>query len=339
MDILFILDPFDSLKPQKETSIAMMRAAEAAGHRVVGCLQGDISLDQGKVVARMTPLVTTGNDRPWYRAAEPFTAPLSTVDAVIMRKDPPFDMEYVYSTYMLERAVAQGARVYNNPAAIRDHNEKFSITAYPELTTDVLVTRDPALLREFVARHGEAVLKLLDGMGGASIFRARQDDPNLSVILETMNRFGTRTVMAQRYLPDIVKGDKRILLIDGQVVPHALARIPKAGNMAAGGKPVAQPLSARDREIAEYLAPKLAAQGLFLVGLDVIGDSLTEINVTSPTGFMEITAQTGFDVPAFFIERLAARVAADRAAQAAGKPLTGRAAADAVSAAGHGQPG
>lgn len=343
MDILFILDPFDSLKPQKETSIAMMRAAEAAGHRVVGCLQGDISLDQGKVVARMTPLVTTGQDKPWYRAAEPFTAPLSTVDAVIMRKDPPFDMEYVYSTYMLERAVEQGARVYNNPAAIRDHNEKFSITAYPELTTDVLVTRDPALLREFVARHGEAVLKLLDGMGGASIFRARQDDPNLSVILETMNRFGTRTVMAQRYLPDIVKGDKRILLIDGQVVPHALARIPKAGeargNMAAGGKPVAQPLSARDREIAEYLAPKLAAQGLFLVGLDVIGDSLTEINVTSPTGFMEITAQTGFDVPAFFIERLAARVVADRAAQAAGKPLTGRAAGLAVSAAGHGQPG
>ena len=343
MDILFILDPFDSLKPEKETSIAMMRAAEAAGHRVVGCLQGDISLDRGKVVARMTPLVTTGRDKPWYRADEPFTAPLSTVDAVIMRKDPPFDMEYVYSTYMLERAVEQGARVYNNPAAIRNHNEKFSITAYPELTTDVLVTRDPALLREFVARHGEAVLKLLDGMGGASIFRARQDDPNLSVILETMNRFGTRTVMAQRYLPDIVKGDKRILLIDGQVVPHALARIPKAGeargNMAAGGKPVAQPLSARDREIAEYLAPKLAAQGLFLVGLDVIGDSLTEINVTSPTGFMEITAQTGFDVPAFFIERLAARVVADRAAQAAGKPLTGRAAADAVSAAGHGQPG
>ena len=321
MDILFILDPFDSLKPQKETSIAMMRAAEAAGHRVVGCLQGDISLDQGKVVARMTPLVTTGQDKPWYRAAEPFTAPLSTVDAVIMRKDPPFDMEYVYSTYMLERAVEQGARVYNNPAAIRDHNEKFSITAYPELTTDVLVTRDPALLREFVARHGEAVLKLLDGMGGASIFRARQDDPNLSVILETMNRFGTRTVMAQRYLPAIAQGDKRILLIDGEVVPHALARIPQAGeargNMAAGGKPVAQPLSARDEEIARYLGPRLAAKGLFLVGLDVIGDSLTEINVTSPTGFMEITAQTGFDVPDFFIAQLERRVAADRSAAGA----------------------
>ena len=321
MDILFILDPFDSLKPKKETSIAMMRAAVARGHRVFGCLQGDISLDQGKVTARVTPLELTGELSPWYKAAEVRTEPLSAFDAVLMRKDPPFDMEYVYSTYMLERAVEQGARVYNNPAAIRDHNEKFSITAYPQLTTDVMVTRDPARLREFVARHGEAVLKLLGGMGGASIFRARQDDPNLSVILETMNRFGTRTVMAQRYLPAIAQGDKRILLIDGEVVPHALARIPQAGeargNMAAGGKPVAQPLSARDEEIARYLGPRLAAKGLFLVGLDVIGDSLTEINVTSPTGFMEITAQTGFDVPDFFIAQLEKRVAADRSAAGA----------------------
>lgn len=321
MDILFILDPFDSLKPKKETSIAMMRAAVARGHRVFGCLQGDISLDQGKVTARVTPLELTGELSPWYKAGEVRIEPLSAFDAVLMRKDPPFDMEYVYSTYMLERAVEQGARVYNNPAAIRDHNEKFSITAYPQLTTDVMVTRDPARLREFVARHGEAVLKLLDGMGGASIFRARQDDPNLSVILETMNRFGTRTVMAQRYLPAIAQGDKRILLIDGEVVPHALARIPQAGeargNMAAGGKPVAQPLSARDEEIARYLGPRLAAKGLFLVGLDVIGDSLTEINVTSPTGFMEITAQTGFDVPDFFIAQLEKRVAADRSAAGA----------------------
>ena len=321
MDILFILDPFDSLKPKKETSIAMMRAAVARGHRVFGCLQSDISLDQGKVTARVTPLELTGELSPWYKAGEVRIEPLSVFDAVLMRKDPPFDMEYVYSTYMLERAVEQGARVYNNPAAIRDHNEKFSITAYPQLTTDVMVTRDPARLREFVARHGEAVLKLLDGMGGASIFRARQDDPNLSVILETMNRFGTRTVMAQRYLPAIAQGDKRILLIDGEVVPHALARIPQAGeargNMAAGGKPVAQPLSARDEEIARYLGPRLAAKGLFLVGLDVIGDSLTEINVTSPTGFMEITAQTGFDVPDFFIAQLEKRVAADRSAAGA----------------------
>ncbi|MDO4903952.1 MAG: glutathione synthase [Lautropia sp.] len=321
MDILFILDPFDTLKPEKETSIAMMRAAVARGHRVYGCLQAGLALDEGKVVAEVTPLQLTGDSKPWYRPDEPRVEPLGRFDAVLMRKDPPFDMEYVYSTYMLERAVAQGARVYNDPVAIRSHNEKFSITEFPRLITDVLVTRDPARVRAFVTRHGEAVLKLLDGMGGASIFRVRQDDPNLSVILETMNRFGARTVMAQRYLPAISAGDKRILLIDGQVVPHALARIPKVGeargNMAAGGKPVARPLSARDREIAEYLAPILAARGLFLVGLDVIGDSLTEINVTSPTGFMEITAQTGFDVPAFFIERLEQRVAADRTAGSA----------------------
>lgn len=317
MDILFIVDPFESMKPHKETSIAMMRAAVARGHRVHGCLQADISYDQGQVVAEVTPLKILPGDSPWYEAGESSTRALADFDAVLMRKDPPFDMEYVYSTYMLERAVAQGARVFNNPAAIRDNNEKFSITAYPQLTTDVLVSRDPKRLRAFVARHGEVVMKLLDGMGGASIFRARQDDPNLSVIIETMNRFGAQTVMAQRYLPEIVKGDKRILLIDGEVVPHALARIPKQGeargNMAAGGKPVAQPLSARDREIAEYLAPILAARGLFLVGLDVIGDSLTEINVTSPTGFMEITQQTGFDVPAFFIERLERRVDAMKA--------------------------
>ncbi|MDO4636290.1 MAG: glutathione synthase [Lautropia sp.] len=322
MDILFILDPFESLKPEKETSIAMMRAAHARGHRIFGCLQGDVSLDEGKVTARVTALTLTDGRHPWYEAGEVGTEDLARFDAVLMRKDPPFDMEYVYSTYMLERAIDQGARVYNHPAAIRDHNEKFSITAYPQLTTDVMVTRDPGRLREFIARHGEAVLKLLDGMGGASIFRARRDDPNLSVILETMNRFGQRTVMAQRYLPAIAQGDKRILLIDGEVVPHALARIPQAGeargNMAAGGRPVAQPLSARDREIAAYLGPRLAAKGLFLVGLDVIGESLTEINVTSPTGFMEITAQTGFDVPAFFIERLERRVSADRAAARAG---------------------
>ena len=319
MDILFIVDPLASMKPHKETSIAMMRAAVARGHRVFCCQQGEISHDDGQVVADVTPLEILPGDDPWYRAGERRAEPLTRFDAVLMRKDPPFDMEYVYSTYMLEQAVAQGARVYNDPAAIRDHNEKFSIMAYPQLTTDVLVSRDPARLRDFVGRHGEVVLKLLDGMGGASIFRVRQDDPNLSVILETLNQFGGRTVMAQRYLPAISAGDKRILLIDGEVVPHALARIPRQGeargNMAAGGKPVAQPLSVRDREIAGFLAPRLAARGLFLVGLDVIGDSLTEINVTSPTGFMEITQQTGFDVPAFFIERLERRVAADREGQ------------------------
>lgn len=319
MDILFIVDPLESMKPHKETSIAMMRAAVARGHRVFACLQGEISYAQAEVTATVTPLEVLETDKPWYQAGERKVQRLADFDAVLMRKDPPFDMEYVYSTYMLERAVANGARVYNNPASIRDHNEKFSITAYPQLTTDVLVTRDAKRLRAFVAEHERVVLKLLDGMGGASIFQARVDDPNLSVILETMNQFGGRTVMAQRYLPSIVDGDKRILLIDGELVPHALARIPQKGeargNMAAGGRAVAQPLSARDREIAEYLGPILAAKGLLLVGLDVIGDSLTEINVTSPTGFMEITQQTGFDVPAFFIEKLERRVEADKASR------------------------
>ena len=227
-----------------------------------------------------------------------------------MRKDPPFDMEYVYSTYLLEHAARQGALVVNDPRAVRDNNEKYSITEFPTLTTDVLVSRDPDRLRAFVARHDEAVLKLLDGMGGVSIFRVRSDDPNLSVILETLNVFGTRTVMAQKYLPAIAAGDKRILLIGGEVVPYALARIPKSGesrgNLAAGGTGRAQPLSARDREIAEQLAPILLSRGLFLVGLDVIGDNLTEINVTSPTCFREIADQTGFDVAGLFIGRLEA---------------------------------
>jgi glutathione synthase len=214
----------------------------------------------------------------------------------------------VYSTYLLEHAVREGARVFNDPRAVRDHSEKYAIAEFPQFTADTMVTRDPVRLRAFVERHGEAVFKLLDGMGGASIFRARRDDPNLSVIIETMNQFGARSVMAQRYLPAIADGDKRVLLIGGRVVPFALARIPKAGesrgNLAAGGTGRAQPLSARDREIAETLAPRLHARGLFLVGLDVIGDSLTEVNVTSPTCFREIAEQAGFDVAAMFVEAL-----------------------------------
>ena len=231
-----------------------------------------------------------------------------------MRKDPPFDAEYLYATHLLERAQAQGARVFNDARAIRDHNEKLAITEFARFVAPTLVTRDAALLREFVAEHGRAVLKLLDGMGGTSIFQASIDDPNLSVIIETMNQFGARSVMAQRYLPEIAQGDKRILLIDGVAVPHSLARIPKAGeargNLAAGGTGRAQPLSERDREIAEALGPGLAARGLLLVGLDVIGDFLTEVNVTSPTCFREIMDQTGHDVAGEFIMALERRVGA-----------------------------
>jgi glutathione synthase len=225
-----------------------------------------------------------------------------------MRKDPPFDLEYLYATHLLERAQAEGARVFNDPRALRDHNEKLAILEFAQFTAPTLVSRDPARLRAFVVEHGEAVLKLIDGMGGASIFRARADDPNLSVILETMHRFGTRTVMAQGFLPQIADGDKRVLLIGVEVVPYCLARIPAAGesrgNLAAGGTGVARPLSARAHQIGAALAPILAARGLLLVGLDVIGDCLTEVNVTSPTCFREITLQTGLDVAQAFIEAL-----------------------------------
>jgi glutathione synthase len=225
-------------------------------------------------------------------------------------------MEYIYSTYLLEHAVREGARVFNDPRAVRDHNEKLSIAQFAEFTAPTIVTRDPARLRAFAQAHGEAVFKLLDGMGGTSIFRARADDPNLSVIIETMNQFGARTVMAQRYLPQIVDGDKRVLLIGGTVVPWCLARIPKLGeargNLAAGGTGVARELSAADRRIAEALAPVLAARGLLLVGLDVIGENLTEVNVTSPTCFREIMDQTGFDVAGLFIDALERAVAAPR---------------------------
>ena len=313
LKIAFIVDPLPKLKVAKDSSVAMMAAAVARGHRIFACEQGDISLDGGRVVGRFVELTLTGETPRWYRAGPQSEAVLSEFGAVLMRKDPPFDMEYVYSTYLLEHAARQGALVVNDPRAVRDNNEKYSITEFPALTTDVMVTRDPARLRSFLERHDEAVFKLLDGMGGASIFRVNARDPNLSVIIETLNLFGARTVMAQRYLPAIVDGDKRILIIDGEVVPYSLARIPKQGetrgNLAAGGTGRAQPLSDRDREIAGTVAPVLAARGLFLVGLDVIGDTLTEINVTSPTCFREIADQTGFDVAGLFISRLEALVA------------------------------
>ncbi len=310
--LAFIIDPLAELKVYKDSTVAMMAAAAARGHRLYVCEQSALSLAGGRVVATLSELklvgALDGSDATWHELGEPQLEPLAAFDAVMMRKDPPFDMEYLYSTYLLEHAQRAGTRIVNDPRAVRDHNEKFSITEFPELTTEVLVTRDAAAIRAFVMREGEAVLKLLDGMGGASIFRARADDPNLSVILETMNRFGARTVMCQRYLPAIADGDKRILLIGGEVVPFAIARVPKAGesrgNLAAGGTARAQPLSARDREIGERLAPVLFARGLFVVGLDVIGDSLTEINVTSPTCFREIADQTGFDVGDLFVRRL-----------------------------------
>jgi len=308
MEFAFVVDPLDSLKAYKDSSIAMMRAMQARGHALFALQQPDIFWEDGATRARVRPLSVSADNHDWYRAGEAAVRPLASFSAVLMRKDPPFDMEYVYSTYLLEAAEREGARVYNRPRAIRDHNEKLAIARFREFTPPTLVTRDAELIGEFIDEYCDVILKPLDGMGGTSIFRVREDDPNRNVIIETVGRYGKRSVMAQRFIPEIVDGDKRILLIAGEPVPYSLARIPKPGetrgNLAAGGRGVAQPLSVRDRAIAEALGPRLWAEGLLVVGLDVIGDYLTEINVTSPTGFVEITEQNGFDVGGRFAEAL-----------------------------------
>ncbi len=287
----------------------MMRAAQARTHKVFVCEVGDLKW-HGKALARATRISLTDNDEDWYRAHESGTRPLAAYDAVLMRKDPPFDLEYVVSTWLLSAAVREGARVFNAPDAVRDHNEKLAIAEFPQFCVPTAVTREPAAIQAFIDAERDVVVKRLDVMGGENVFRVRSDDPNRNVIVEIMVQGGARTVMAQRYIPEIVEGDKRVILIGGAAVPHALARIPKAGesrgNLAAGARGVAQPLSPRQREIASTLGPVLAKRGLMLVGLDVIGDWLTEVNVTSPTGFREIQDQTGFDVAGMFIDAVEA---------------------------------
>jgi glutathione synthase len=290
----------------------MMRAAQKRGHGVWVCEQEGLQWSKGAVATTAQRLSLTDNDEDWYRPHETATRPLRSFSATLMRKDPPFDMEFVASTWLLSAAAREGARVFNAPEAIRDHNEKFSISEFPQFTVPSLVTRAMAPLQQFVDEHRDVVLKRLDGMGGHGVFRVRQDDPNRNVIVETVSDVGTRSVMAQRYIPEIAQGDKRVLLIDGAVVPHCLARIPKAGdsrgNLAAGARGVAQPVSARHKEIAAALGPILAKRGLLLVGLDVIGDYVTEINVTSPTCFREIQDQTGFDVAGMFLSALEQKI-------------------------------
>ena len=308
MDYAFILDPLPDLKAYKDSSVAMMRALAARGHRIFAFGQSDVFWDARGTRAGAVPLTLQADAHDWYAAGGPEERALKDFAAVVMRKDPPFDMEYVYSTYLLEAAEREGARVFNRPRAIRDHNEKFAIGAFAEFIAPTLVTRDAARLDAFIDAHRDTIVKPLDGMGGTSVFRVRADDPNRNVIVETVGQRGARTVMAQRFIPEIADGDKRVLLIAGEPVPYALARIPKPGetrgNLAAGGRGVARPLTSRDREIAAALGPKLWAQGLLVVGLDVIGDYLTEVNVTSPTCFVEITQQTDFDVGAMFAEAL-----------------------------------
>lgn len=313
MQLAFLTDPVQQFKIYKDSTFAMMREANRRGHKIWVFEPDDLALQETKVRARVRTLELTGDAEHWYRLGEPEDRALAEFDAVLQRKDPPFDMEYIYATYLLDLAERQGARVFNKPSAIRDHNEKLSIAQFAQFTTPTLVTRDEARIRAFFQTHQDIILKPLDGMGGAGIFRIRADGMNLGSVIETLTANQSRTIMVQKYIPEITQGDKRILLIGGQIVPYALARIPQngevRGNLAAGGVGVAQALSARDLEIAQTLAPILAERGLLLVGLDVIGDYLTEVNVTSPTCFQEIHQQTGFDVAALWCDALEAALA------------------------------
>lgn len=322
MKLLFVADPLAAFKIYKDTTFAMMREAARRGHtlmvceprHLMWCHGGGEALGKGRVTAAVRDIELTGDATDWYRAVgAPRPQALADADAVLMRKDPPFDSEYFYATHLLEQAEREGARVFNSARALRDHPEKLAILEFPQFIGPTLVTRDAADIRAFHARHGDIILKPLDGMGGMGIFRVREDGLNLGSITEMLGRHGAQTLMVQRFLPEIAQGDKRILVIGGEPVPYCLARIPQGqevrGNLAAGGKGVAQPLGARDREIAEALGPVLAARGLLFAGLDVIGDALTEINVTSPTGFAEIAQQTGFDVAARYVDALEAALA------------------------------
>jgi glutathione synthase len=314
--LLFVADPLESFKTYKDTTFAMMREAARRGHELLACETRGLRWLRGQpVAARSRAIELTGDPEDWFRVtAEHAALPLRDVDAVLMRKDPPFDSEYFYATHVLSQAERDGARVFNKPAALREHPEKLAILEFPAHIAPTLVTRDADDVRAFHAEHRDIILKPLDGMGGMGIFRVGADGLNLGSIIETLNRDGAQTLMVQRYLSEIAQGDKRVLLIGGRPVPYCLARIPQGseirGNLAAGGKGVAQPLNDADRRTAEALGPLLAARGLLLVGLDVIGDRVTEINVTSPTCFQEITQQTGFDVAAMFIDALEAALKA-----------------------------
>lgn len=313
MHLLVVADPIESFKIYKDSTFAMMREAQKRGHRLSVCEPKDLAWQSGQdVIGYVRDIVLTGEQENWFEARQQAPnerpQPLKDFDAVLMRKDPPFDSEYFYATHLLEQAEREGARVFNRPRALRDHPEKLAIMEFAQFITPTLVTRDGADIRRFHAEHRDIILKPLDGMGGAGIFRVRDEGLNLGAIIETLNQHGAQTVMVQRFLPAIAQGDKRVLVIGGKPVPFCLARIPQGGevrgNLAAGGVGVAQALTARDREIAQAIGPVLAQRGLLLVGLDVIGDSVTEINVTSPTCFQEITEQTGFDVASMYLDAL-----------------------------------
>ena len=309
MNILFVADPLSSFKTYKDTTFSMMRELQRRGHTLGACEPQQLQWQAGGQVSALVRRITLiGGLDDWYRVDRQGREAVCDFDAVLMRKDPPFDSEFFYATHLLEQAEREGARVFNRPRALRDHPEKLALMEFAQFAPPTLVTRSPEAIRHFHAEQHDIILKPLDGMGGTGIFRVGPDGMNLGAITETLNQGGAISVMVQRYLPEIAAGDKRLLLIGGKVAPFVLARIPQGsevrGNLAAGGKGVAQPLTDADRAVAEALAPTLAARGLLLVGLDMIGDRVTEINVTSPTCFQEIQQQTGFDVAAMFVDAL-----------------------------------
>ena len=313
MKLLFVADPLHTFKTYKDSTFAMLREAAARGHELWACEPHDIVWQRGaQVQAQARRISLTGDAHDWFEELEAAEVTLASMDAVLMRKDPPFDAEYLYTTHLLTQAEREGAKVFNKPQALREHPEKLAILEFPLYIAPTLVTRSIEAVRAFHATHQDIILKPLDGMGGMGIFRVKEDGLNLGSIAETLTKDGQQTIMVQKFLPAIAQGYKRVLLIDGEPVPYALARIPQGGevrgNLAAGGKGVAQPLSESDWAIARHLGPILAARGLLLVGLDIIGEQLTEINVTSPTCFQEITQQTGWDVAKRFIDALEARL-------------------------------
>lgn len=289
-----VMDPIQSINIKKDSSFAMLEQAQARGYQLYYMEMNDLFLDKGVAKARMRQLKVRYDYNNWFEFLSEDTLELAELDVILMRKDPPFDTEFIYATYILERAEEQGCLIVNKPQSLRDCNEKLYTAWFADLTPETLVTRDAARIKAFHQQHGDIILKPLDGMGGSSIFRVKQDDPNLSVIIETLTGLGKHYCMAQTYIPEIVSGDKRILVVDGEPVPYCLARIPQKGetrgNLAAGGSGEARPLNGHDWAIAKAVAPYLKQKGLIFVGLDVIGDKLTEINVTSPTCIREIEA-------------------------------------------------
>jgi glutathione synthase len=307
-----VMDPISSINYKKDTTLALLLAAQCRGYKLFYMEQQHLFLENGNPRAEVRPLKVMENPFKWYELKESSSIPLEELDAVLMRKDPPFDAEFIYSTYILEAAERRGTLIVNKPQSLRDCNEKVFATEFPECTPPLLVSRDERRLKKFLAEHLDVVFKPLDGMGGTSIFRVTQDDQNLNVILETLTKNGSETIMAQKYLSEITTGDKRILVVDGTVIPYCLARIPAdgefRGNLAAGGQGLVQPLSDRDRWIAEQIAPILKEKGLIFVGLDVIGDYLTEINVTSPTCVREIDNAEGTGIGELLLDAIDARL-------------------------------